>query len=282
MKRNVLLLFSALLLLLCGCNAANLLNTHTFDFDEVYNSFDDILEEWNTTQTILKVETISTEYVQDILMNEGANHRRNANTKLEITLAYNPEHMDKSDYPSVVLETAFIQIIEALRTNPHSNMLASLDFIAVNSNSGESMAWNRLYDANNLTEDAIIPQESDEYHAQTIAFNFVQDLNREFFSDGVVADTPYTYNEATLKRFGIDDESNKLCIQIPIYRRPYMGDDFLRTLSQQSKDLFNAIIDDKEAKGYLVQNGVTTVVVAFEITWEPQGDSHHTFIYSVQ
>lgn len=250
-------------------------------FADAYQSFGQVLEDWEDTQAVLKIQELSAEYRQDMLMNETMNQKRNANTIIQIKLTYDPASLSSAEYPGIVLEGAFNQLVEALDASADSDLIYAVQLTATDSVDGLSREWSKEKNANILNEKARIPQEAGELHVQTIAYDFVQGLNEEAFSDAGATASPYPYKEVTLKRFGIRPESGQLYVEIPIYRLPSDSPGFPESLSRRSQALLDAILKDSQALEYLTAHKVTSVVVAFETAWETRGTFYHTFSYAV-
>ncbi len=230
--------------------------------EETCKGIEDVLKNWASTQDILKVEDIEVEFERDdLLMVELRNKKAFDNLSLVVKIFYDHEKIDKNE--ESICREANLDAYKALDKSIYALKIGQLNLGCYSLNGtlrfgGESGSPNfPLY-----TE-----QESNEYAAQTIVFNYVKNLNDE---EGMDFKRVGGFDNATLRRFGIKD--NELYIEIPIYDFDYGKDveEFKLKLKEYSKALYEKIVGSPEGEKYLKDNGANSVTISFYIPWDKE------------
>lgn len=308
MKKTVFLLIIALIYcMLTGCAADKAtrplseaptlseyneyIMTHTEEegmayFTEVMDLIDrcsdeelrDILEgqltPWKDEQKLLNIDRLSLTFTKDdLLMDENSNSRQYANLDVEVGLYCTQlQVLHASDD----MDQAVREINEIFDQSLYG--LFKINKIEVNGYSDGLYMYSQELNIDIGPAARLSPEE---LRAQTIAYDFVKELNQEEYSDP-------RYNphgEVTLHRFGIIQDTNELHIEIPIYTPGYRDaaqlQAFTDSLKERSADLFGRITGDAETLEYLNEKGVRTITVSFDTLWEKRGQFYHTFSYSL-
>lgn len=277
MKKLSLLLASVLLLnLLAGCGAQTTDNEPSFD--EICKTLESDLDKWAAESFPDEVDHLTYEFAKDdLLMNITKNERTYSNTSLVVGVYYNAANINGVAQEMSVADAVFEQIHNAFVGSSYSVVLKMLEVVG-HTQSGLSRSAGVLDWGTTSNFFAEIPAE--EMKIQTIAYDFVENINRTDYSP-VKIKTP---DEVILERFGVKPETKELYIEIHSYSSPaYTGDykkdveAFVNSLDDRSLDLYNQIVSSKDAVKYLKDSDVTKITIFFNNTW---GGEDNDFTHS--
>lgn len=242
--------------------------------EELRAILEDQLTPWKDEQKLLNIDRLSLTFTKDdLLMDENSNSRQYANLDVEVGLYCTQEQVlnasDDMDQAVREIDDVFNQSLYGL---------FKINKIEVNGYLDGSYMYSQELNIDIGPAARLSPEE---LRAQTIAYDFVKELNQEEYSDP-------RYNphgEVTLRRFGIIQDTNELHIEIPIYTPGYRDaaqlKAFTDSLKERSADLYGRITGDAETLEYLNKKGVRTITVSFDTLWEKRGQFFHTFSYSL-
>lgn len=250
--------------------------------DDYQNIFEESLEKWKTTQPPIEIDRVSVEVSRDDLaMNEWANKKLYKNIYVRAGIYYNPEQIEGDE--AEVVEQIYEGVMDALRETPYGaykiNEMTIACYSSINdigrygeSNCTFGSGYSEKDDKIWVTE-----QPPDELNIQTIAYEFVEAFNASKFSDEVYQFA--RHGNVSLTQFGMKPATDELYIGISIFSAPIDEDVklFGSSLEAKSLELFDLIMADEAAVGYLEKNEAGKVVVKFYTPWVRE--QNHVYTY---
>lgn len=227
--------------------------------DEIYGKIEEAFRLWADGQSLIDIESLGLSFSQSLKMNESRNQRwpNFVMVEAEIDMADGPS--DDTTLYDQVLESALAAVSGDVYAR---HMLGGLTLSLSPKDAGFQILRSHSYYSSGLLtesfENAIQPE--DEYHAQTIAYEYVQQLDAEIFGE---ERDPNLTGKAALSYFGIN-EMDELYIGIFIYGlSPDRTKEFQQESPQWAENLFNRLADDQETEGWLKARSNGKIKVEF-------------------
>lgn len=248
-------------------------------YEEICGGYKESLKKWEEGQTELKIDHTDIAFSRDeLLMNEQANERlyNNFFVDVDIYLAEGEELLINDD-----MDKLCSQVREALSETPFGRFtMNTLTVSCHGSLAGIKGMTDQRTVSISITDLKFQPVMADEeYEMQTQVYEYLQEFNREIFSD-----TRYGAFNVTLKRFGIEPDTKSLYMEIPIYSAPFdMEEDaFKESLKVRADELYRCVTGEDRFAEYLKEQGVTAVTIALYTPWDREAEkSYNIYKYEL-
>lgn len=261
--------------LLIGCNRVEQIKPTDSDVKgAVCQDYKELLENWAKTQSLLEIDRVSLECLEDsLLMKEDKNERDPNNVTLDISLYYDPKQITGNE------QTIIDQICEQLRMTLRSPRVREINVACYNS--VDNIGRYGINSMNFAIVDSSlkVEQSEEELKVQTIVYDFVSDWNDTETKNN---NTGYPHELITLSHFGIKPETNELYIEIRVYSSNLENTEFLKeTMEEKSEELYRKIILDNVADTYLADNKMKQITVVF-CTDGNMDDKYYSFRFDIE
>lgn len=250
--------------------------------EEFRGIFEESLKNWAVAKAPTTIDHVSVEVSRDdLMMNEYANQKMYENLFVRVNVYYDPKQLAGDE--AEVVEEIYDGVMDAVRETPYGAFkiyemtIACYDSVSGFGRYGEStQGFGNGY--SELGEKIwVAEQPADEYHVQTIVYDFVHDYNDTVFDDEIYMFA--RHENVTLSSFGIKPDSGELYMKIPIYMSPVGQDaeEFADSLAGKGQEIYNRIMTDEEAVEYLKDQKVQTIVIEFYTPWSRERNQVHAF-----
>lgn len=245
--------------------------------EDIHIKIEESISHWADRQSLLDLDDISINFAESLLLHEDKNQKLSNDIIVKVDVFYDVNNTPNPDYQ--LIYKIFDQIVEAVQGSTYG--MFKVYSIEVNyfDTKDRSKQFNQL--SEEFREITAGKQAEDEYHIQSLAYEFVREFNEDEYGDQKYGPLP----EITLKRFGLRRESDELYIEIPIYtlgdREDKEREIFTSSLEDKSQDLYNLLISDKSAMEYLRSKNVSTITISYSTPWEAKGNNYYTFSYDL-
>jgi len=236
--------------------------------DEVYSRIGEALSAWANEQDIVKIESVEARFSKSLKMNESRNERWANYAVMDAKIVFEgttPQDVTVYDKLIDSVEKYFEGDVYA------RHMLGMMKLRLCPAGTDIEVIRERDYCTGGLTttdfQNYIQPE--DEYHVQTIAYDFAQSLDSELSQGGVPG--PYII----LSHFGINEE-NELYIRMRVFTQPEDPDAFIASLPDRAEELLGQITGDAKAAEWLDSQGAAKAVIVFAPSWAKE-ESIYTF-----
>ena len=242
------------------------------DYGEICGIYEASLNEWVTTQEELKIDRADISFSRDaLLMDEQTGKRLYNNFFVEVDI-----YLEKEEelLMSDEMDTLFYQVQDALNKTPYVRFtMNTLTVSCHGSYSGiRDLTDFRTasYAVSGFKFQPVLDEKESEM--QTQVYEYLQEFNHEVFEDA-----RYGGSNVTLKRFGIEEESQRLYMEIPIYSAPFDMDEesFKKELDIRSNELYQLVAQKDRFVNYLKEKDVTTVTIALYVPWDRDAEDFY-------
>lgn len=247
-------------------------------YEEICGIYEESLNEW-VTQQELKIECTGISCSKDtLLMNEQTGKRLYNNFFVEVDI-----YLEKGEelVTNEGMDKLFYQVQDALNRTPYERF--TLNTLTVSCH-GSYAGITDLTDFRTASYEIVNSEfqpvlDEEESEMQTQVYEYLQEFNREIFED-----SRYGGSNVTLKHFGIEEESQRLYMEIPIYSAPFDMDEerFKEDFNIRSDELYQLIAEKDRFVNYLKEKDITTVTIALYVPWDREAkDSYRIYDYSL-
>ena len=248
-------------------------------YEEICGIYEESLNEWVTEQEELKIDHTDITFSKDtLLMNEQTGKRLYNNFFVEVDI-----YLEKGEelVTNEGMDKLFYQVQDALNRTPYERF--TLNTLTVSCH-GSYAGITDLTDFRTASYEIVNSEfqpvlDEEESEMQTQVYEYLQEFNREIFED-----SRYGGSNVTLKHFGIEEESQRLYMEIPIYSAPFDMDEerFKEDFNIRSDELYQLIAEKDRFVNYLKEKDITTVTIALYVPWDREAkDSYRIYDYSL-
>ncbi len=248
-------------------------------YEEICGIYEESLNEWVAAQEELKIDRTEITFSRDaLLMDEQTGKRLYNNFFVEVDIYLKK---DVELLMSEEMDSLFRQIQEALNKTPYGRFtLNTLTVVCHGSYAGITDLTDfrtSSYAISDLNFQPVLDEEESEM--QTQVYEYLQEFNHEVFEDDL-----YGSFNVSLRHFGIEEESQRFYMEIPIYSAPFDMDEesFKEDLNNQIEKLYQLIITKDSFVNYLKEKNVTTMTISLYVPWDREAtDSYRIYDFDL-
>ncbi|KAB3538634.1 hypothetical protein F8154_01730 [Alkaliphilus pronyensis] len=227
--------------------------TNHIPIEDVVNYFTIKIENYANSKELIDINSLSI-HKDNLLMDQHQNKKLFNNIFISLELSINTNNMTREEAEGIASKMKE-EIVDICINNDTYGFL-KINTFNIRFIDHKNMAKFGYVTGSKLIEPlSTIEQTNEELETQTIAYNFAN-----------------SYEDFSLKRFGIIDKEKELYIEIAIYDICDVDNqkEVLDSLNNLSDSLYNKIMSNIKSTQYIQSNNVDIVTTSFYLPWHEE------------